>query len=90
MEVGPAATGALQAALLRTPLWAASTTVALVVGIAGGHALGLTLGLRLADEDGLLGAAIISVGTGAMYAALTLPLLIRTWAHPRPVGDRKR
>ncbi len=88
--IGGAATGALQAALLRSPLWAAATTLAFVVGIVGGRAIGVALGLRLADEDGLLGAAILSIGTGAIYAALTVPLLIRKWADPRPVGDRKR
>lgn len=88
--IGGAATGALQAALLRSPLWAAATTLAFVVGIVGGHALGLALALRLAGEDGLLGVAILSVGTGATYSALTMPLLLRKWAEPRPGGDRKR
>ena len=75
---GGAVTGALQAAVLRSPIWALATTLGFVVGMVGGQALGVTLGLDKSPDDGLLRQAIISAGTGAAYAALTLPLLMRT------------
>ena len=87
---GGAVTGALQAALLRSPIWALATTLAFVVGMVGGQALGVTLGLDKTSDDGLLRQALISAGTGAAYAALTLPLLMRKWAYLKLPSDRKR
>jgi len=73
--VGGLATGALQAAVLRRPLWAVATACAFVVGIAGGYALAFALGFNSIFPDDAAARAAIIVGlTGVLYALFTAPV----------------
>jgi hypothetical protein len=76
--IGGLATGALQAAVLRVPLWAVATTLAFAIGIAGGHALGFALGFNSIFPDDAVARGLIILGlTATLYALFTAPLFAR-------------
>ncbi|MDQ6859381.1 MAG: hypothetical protein M3Z65_10330 [Chloroflexota bacterium] len=76
--VGGLAVGGLQAAVLREPLWAVATFVALVVGIFGGYTLAFALGFNsIFDTDATARQATIIGLTAVVYALLTAPLVAR-------------
>lgn len=68
--IGGAATGALQAALLRRPAWAFATTGAFLIGLLGAPPLATVLG-----TTELVRQMVITGAVGVAYAALTVPLL---------------
>ncbi|MDP9321213.1 MAG: hypothetical protein M3P16_08980 [Chloroflexota bacterium] len=73
--VGGFATGVLQAAVLRRPLWAVATAGAFVIGIAGGYALAFAMGFNSIFSDDTNARYLILLGlTSVLYALFTAPL----------------
>ncbi len=76
--VGGLAVGILQAAVLREPLWAIATFLALTVGIFGGYTLAFALGFNSIFDDDALARHGIMIGlSAALYALFTAPLFAR-------------
>ena len=73
--VGGLATGVLQAAVLRRPLWVVATAAAFVIGIARGYALAFALGFNSIFSEDATARQVIVVGlTAVLYALFTAPV----------------
>ena len=76
--VAGVAVGALQALVLRSPLWGLATGTALFIGIFGGYTLAFALGYNsIFEQDATVRQIFMVVLSALLYPALTAPVFAR-------------
>lgn len=76
--VAGVAVGALQAMVLRSPLWGLATASALFIGIFGGYTLAFALGYNsIFEQDATVRRVFMVALSALLYAAFTAPVFAR-------------